>query len=168
MKIEQKTSKNGTSNNRVSVEKESPSIKSIRSPSFGSNLSLTPQKFESYEDKNPMKTQETQENQENIEENKKKQENIEENKEINKEIRLSFGGNDNKKPNNPPILEEKSIENELKPVDPILEEKYMESQLNLQKNMEKYEEMIQMNMDLKKEKAEVFFFNYFLSYNHFF
>lgn len=34
-------------------------------------------------------------------------------------------------------------------------EKYLESQLNLQKNMEKYEEVINLNLELKKEKDEV-------------
>ena len=36
------------------------------------------------------------------------------------------------------------------------EEKYMNSQLILQKNMEKYEEVIQLNEELKKEKDQVF------------
>ena len=43
---------------------------------------------------------------------------------------------------------------------PDYEEKYMASQLTLQRNMEKYEEVIQLNEDLKKEKDQVFAINY--------
>lgn len=102
--------------NRVSVEKESPTIKSIRSPSFGSNLSFTPKKFENMTENN------TEERVEIF--------NVE-----SQENRGSFGKTVNRKED--------------------IEEKYFESQLTIQRNMEKYDEVIQMNIDLKKEKDEV-------------
>ena len=138
-KLDQK-SKSENINRSSYHEKQSPSIKSIRSPSFGSSNFVTPKK-----------------NEENIKENSNNQINLtvksidltgnlqqdsveKDDLELResfgkKEIRVSFGGEIAKKD--------------------VYADKYMESQLNLQKNMEKYEEVINLNLELKKEKDEV-------------
>lgn len=50
--------------------------------------------------------------------------------------------------------------------DVVYVEKVMENQVNLQKNMEKYEEILNMNHELKKEKEEVIFEKSFSSFHH--
>lgn len=49
--------------------------------------------------------------------------------------------------------------------DVVYVEKVMENQVNLQKNMEKYEEILNMNHELKKEKEEVIFEKSFSSFH---
>ena len=135
-------------------EKESPSVKSIRSPSFGSNMFVTPKKTEDFagnnkeikdlEEKNDGLLGNFNRNSEKIERNANLSGNLNENRDSfgggeKGEIRVSFG-------------EKSSFEKK-----DDISDKYLASQLNLQKNMEKYEEVINMNIELKKEKDEVFF-----------
>lgn len=122
-----------------SFEKQSSIIKKKRNPSFGSNILISPNKI------NENESLIINENNNFISENH-------ENNRISfgekSEIIMSFGGGEFQKD----MIKDTPVKNE------DYSDKLLESQINLQKNIEKYEEVLNLNTELKKEKEEVFFF----------
>lgn len=124
-----------------SFEKQTSSIiKKKRNPSFGSNNFVSPHKFSENESVI-------------INENNENSSYLLQNNENNRisfgeksDIMMSFGGGELKKE----YIKDTPTKNE------NYSDKLLESQLNLQKNIEKYEEVLNINSELKKEKEEVF------------